>query len=256
VNDYPDESGVAVAMDLHVTERGSGERLVVLIHGVLDRGRSFDQVIGLLEPDCRMLVYDRRGYGSSAGLSEGPVGVPQHVDDLLSILDGRPAVLAGHSFGGIIALSAAARAPELIQALAVYECAVAWAPDWDDHVMIGVLGNENAEEAGLRLMLGDRFDSMSSEERDRRRRGARAFLAEERSVRTPAPPFDVASIKVPLIYGRSDTDALDGVVSYLRAEVPTTEVVVLPHADHHAHRTDPEGFAGLVRRALARSSGS
>ena len=39
-------------MDLIVTESGAGEALVVLVHGVLDRGRSFSRVAEFLSPDC------------------------------------------------------------------------------------------------------------------------------------------------------------------------------------------------------------
>ena len=46
-----------------------------------------------------------------------------HVDDLLTVIDDRPAVLVGHSYGGIIALDAALRpgGPGPILAIAAYE---------------------------------------------------------------------------------------------------------------------------------------
>ena len=54
-------------VDLEVTEVGDGDRLVVFVHGVLGRGRSFDRVADLLASECRMRWYDRRGYGTSRG---------------------------------------------------------------------------------------------------------------------------------------------------------------------------------------------
>lgn len=227
---------------------------MVFVHGVLDRGRSFDAVAERLDSDCRMLLYDRRGYGQSAAVGVVPAGVPQHVDDLLAILAGRPAVIVGHSFGGNVALNAAVRAPELVQALALYETAVPWAPGWDDQVMRGVLSSQTPEDDALRLMLGERFDAMDAEQRRRRSPSAQAFLAEERSMRIGRPLFEVAGIRAPLIYGTGDHDALAAVSKYLQNEVPTTQLVTLPDADHHAHRTDPDGFAGLVRQALRSSA--
>ena len=45
-----------------VTEVGTGEPLVVFVHGVLGHGRSFDRVASVLEGECTMRWYDRRGY--------------------------------------------------------------------------------------------------------------------------------------------------------------------------------------------------
>jgi len=50
-------------MRLEVNEAGTGEQLVVFVHGVLDRGGSFRRVVALLRDECRMLWYDRRRAG-------------------------------------------------------------------------------------------------------------------------------------------------------------------------------------------------
>ena len=84
-------------MDLEVTELGSGDALVVFVHGVLDRGTSFRRVADELDGDCRMLWYDRRGYGRSAGVAGVPSGIDGHITDLVAVLDGRRAVVAAHS---------------------------------------------------------------------------------------------------------------------------------------------------------------
>jgi pimeloyl-ACP methyl ester carboxylesterase len=207
-------------------------------------------VADVLASECRMLWYDRRGYGASVDAAGSPVDVDRHVPDLLAVLDGRSAVEVGHSFGGVTAMGAAVRAPELIDALVLYETSMAWVPGWDDEVMQRVFGDADPATAGLRMMLGDRYDAMSDEEKARRIPDGRAFVAEERSVRTGTPPFSVAEINAPLVYGRSDPRVMPGVVDYLTRQVPTTEVVTIADAGHHAHRAAPEAFAGLVRRGI------
>jgi pimeloyl-ACP methyl ester carboxylesterase len=132
----------------------------------------------------------------------------------------------------------------------LYETSVAWAPGWDDGVMREVLSGADPEAAGLRVMLGDRYDAMSPDQRTRRRLAARAFIAEEASVRTGTPPFAVADVQAPVVYGRSDPGVMPVVVDYLRGQVSPMEVVTIPGAGHQAHRTDPEAFASLVRRGL------
>jgi len=238
-------------MDLAVTEVGSGDDLVVFVHGVLGHGRSFDRVAAELESECRMLWYDRRGYSGSAGAAGAPVTIDGHITDLLDVLDGRRAVVVGHSFGGVTAMGAAARAPQSVAALVLYETSVAWVPGWDDGVMRDVLRSDDPEVAGLRVMLGDRYDAMSDDEKARRRVDGTAFITEEASVRTGTPPFAVADVEAPLVYGRSDEQVMPIVVDFLRSQLSSMEVVTLPGAGHHAHRTAPEAFAGLVRRGLA-----
>ena len=241
-------------MQLQTTEEGSGDDLVVLVHGVLDSARSFDQVVQLLDEECRILRYDRRGYGQSVDGREPP-GVDQHVEDLLTVLDGRQAVLVGHSFGGVPALGAAIRSPGLVRSLVLYETGLAWVPGWDDTAMQAVINDGRPEDAALRLMLGERFDELDEDQKARRRVPARAFLAEERSVRTGMPPFDTAEVMAPVVYGRSNPATLEAVVKHLEATLPALEVVTVEGGDHHAHRNDPVAFAQLIRRGLRLASG-
>jgi pimeloyl-ACP methyl ester carboxylesterase len=100
-------------------------------------------------------------------------------------------------------------------------------------------------------MLGERYAAIPGDERARWRRDAGVFLAEERSVRTGDAPYDVAGIRAPLVYGRSDPAVMAPVVEYLERRVPNMQVITIPGAGHHAHRTAPEEFAQLVRRGLA-----
>lgn len=237
-------------MDLEVTEVGNGTPLVVFVHGVLDRGRSFQPVADLLQDECRMLHYDRRGYGAARHARGVPVGVHQHIEDLLAVLDGRPALVVGHSFGGMTAMGAAIRAPELVASLVLYETAIPWAPGWADIPMKRVFADPDPQTAGLRLMLGERMASMSPETLAGWRQEASAFLAEEGSVRTSTPPYDVAALSVPVTYGISGPSPLSASVDYLREQVPALTVVTVPGAGHMAHRSNPAGFADLVRQAL------
>jgi pimeloyl-ACP methyl ester carboxylesterase len=241
-----------VGTDLRVVESGRGGQLVVFVHGVLDRGRSFRFVGDELAGEVRMAWYDRRGYGDSLDATADPVGVDVHAGDLLDVLDGRPAVVVGHSFGGVTALAAAIRAPGLVRAVVIYETGMAWAPGWDDGHMQAMLWGEDPEGQGARMMFGSRFEAMDPDERTRWLLEARAFIGEERSVRRGPPPFDLADLRVPLVYGCSDRARFGVVSTYLAATVPGVEIVELPGAGHNAHRTQPGPFADLVRRALER----
>ncbi len=237
-------------MDLQIVEAGAGEPLVLLVHGVVDRGRSFGPVMELLSGECTVRTYDRRGYGDASGPAVEP-DVAAHVEDILTVLDGRRAVVVGHSFGGVPVLGAAVRAPELVDAVVLYETALAWAPGWDDVAMRTVLAAEDPVDAGLRLMLGDRVDTFDPDRMVRWRQLGAAFVAEERSVRIGPPPFDLRAVRAPVVYGAGVADIVRPVIAHLDACVSHVEVFDFPGVGHNAHLEAPERFAAMVRRGIA-----
>jgi pimeloyl-ACP methyl ester carboxylesterase len=237
-------------MVLQVVEAGDGAPLVLLVHGVIDRGRSFARVMELLAGECTVCTYDRRGYGDASGPGI-EADVAAHVADILTVLDGRRAVVVGHSFGGVSVLGAAVQAPELVDAVVLYETAIAWAPGWDDVAMRTVLAAEDPVDAGLRLMLGDRVDTFAPERVERWRQLGAAFVAEERSVRVGPPPFDLRAVRAPVVYGAGMAEIVRPVVAHLDACVPHLEVVDFPGVGHNAHLEAPEQFAAMVRRGIA-----
>ena len=235
-------------MDLAVRETGTGETLVVLVHGVIDRGSTFDGVVEVLADEYRMITYDRRGYGAS--VTDRPADVDEHARDLLAILDGRRAVVVAHSFGGLVAAGAAIAAPELVASVAFYESVFVWAPGWADR-LVPVLAADDPEAAALRLVLGDRVDSLSPSQLERRRQAARAMVAEERAARARVPLYDLAELRMPVLYGSPPPPRMQPVVDYLTACRPDAEVMEFPQDDHFLQRNDPEAFADFVRRAVA-----
>jgi len=93
----------------------------------MDRSSAFARCCGHLR-DLHTIRYDRRGYGKSVDL--GAVPIDGHIADLVDVLDGRPGVVVGHSLGGVIALGAAQRHPELVRAVGAYESPMPWVDWW------------------------------------------------------------------------------------------------------------------------------
>ncbi len=116
--------------NLEYEDRGAGEP-VLLIHGAFVA----DALAPLLaEPalaDCyRVISYHRRGYAGSSR-SQGVVGIAQQAADaraLLTHLGVERAHLAGHSYGGCVALQMALDAPDRVQSLALLEPALLAVP--------------------------------------------------------------------------------------------------------------------------------
>ena len=253
-------SGYELHEELHVVEHGPADQLpvVALVHGSMDRSTSFARVRGYLA-DLHVVTYDRRGYHRSTGAR--PAGsLDDHVDDLLEILADRPAVVVGHSLGGVLALMAAVRAPEVVRAVLAYEPPTPWREWWPVHSA----GNDAAAaatpgaaaEAFVRMVAGD--DAWTAlPERTRRERQSEgpALVVEIRALQPGAgpPPFrpeDVGSWCLlacgaeSLPYHRRSAEELAG-------RITDAELAVVAGAAHAGHLTHPERFAELVRRTVA-----
>lgn len=230
--------------------------LVVLVHGTLDRATAFTRVRRQLH-GLETVAYDRRGYASR--VKEPPGGIHDHVDDLFAVLDGRRAVVAGHSYGADIALAAAAREPDLVVGVVSYEAPMPWQAWWPDHTAgaaaVQAEGPEAAAEVFMRHMIGDeRWEGLPPRTKAARRSEGEAVLADLRSIRGEAP-FDLADVRVPVVVGVGtesrphQLEAAPRVVELL----PDAVLHRIEGAGHGAHLSHPAEFAALVRAALARS---
>ena len=105
--------------------------IVVLVHGSLDRSSSFTRVLRRLD-DLHTVVYDRRGYHGSRHALPINTTLDGHIDDLLEVIDGRPSVVVGHSYGGAVTLGAALRDTRdgPIRGIGVYEPPMPWLDLW------------------------------------------------------------------------------------------------------------------------------
>ncbi len=268
-----------------VQEVGEGP-LVVLVHGAMDRSGGMLRVRRILQSTCCVVRYDRRGYARS--LDAGPpTSFTQQVDDLAEVLNGRPAVLAGHSFGGLVCLALAERQPELARAVLAFEAPMTWAPWWPGGrsasrgvpaalggrdgsgpgrmpVAVADDGPETIDPGGgddhdaaewfLRRMLGDKlWERLPASMRAERRAEGPTLVAEMRSVRPPAPvPFDPRAITVPVLaaHGTETRPHHVRATEALAELAPRGELAVVAGASHGAHLSHPEEFAALVRRAI------
>jgi non-heme chloroperoxidase len=91
----------SAAIELYYEDHGSGPP-VVLIHGYPLSGRAWDkQVPALLDAGCRVITYDRRGFGKSGQPTFGYDydTFAADLNALMEELDLREAVLVGHSMG-------------------------------------------------------------------------------------------------------------------------------------------------------------
>jgi pimeloyl-ACP methyl ester carboxylesterase len=106
---------------LRVTEEGDGPR-VVLLHGLFVDHRTWDGVRPRLRDAFRVIAPDLPGFGQSEipPPTRFPYGIDafaEAVTDLYAGLEIGRAALVGHGLGGAVALTVAARHPELVSHL-------------------------------------------------------------------------------------------------------------------------------------------
>jgi pimeloyl-ACP methyl ester carboxylesterase len=102
-------------------EAGGGPA-VALVHGFGGAASNWTLVAPRLAERCRVLVPELPGHGGSSALPAPVETLDPYADRIASLLD-VPTVLVGHSLGGVVALRAAVRHPELVRGLVLAACA-------------------------------------------------------------------------------------------------------------------------------------
>jgi pimeloyl-ACP methyl ester carboxylesterase len=90
---------------------------ILLMHGITSSRRSWDWFVPRLSDRYRVLSLDFRGHGSS-GRAPGDYQPRAYVTDAVAVLaQVGPAILVGHSLGGVTAAALSQQRPELVRAL-------------------------------------------------------------------------------------------------------------------------------------------
>lgn len=219
----------------------------MLVHGLLDRGSSFDRAVSHLG-GAELITYDRRGCHDSTELGVPARGLHDHADDLIAILERtsgartRPSVIVGHSFGGQVAVMAAMRRPDLVRGVGTFETAQAW-EDWWPEPHRSRVRDSNPPT---------RDSSGSSDPVVAARRAVELATSSSDKASIATAPYDLSGLDLPLVIGWATSSMASAVDGYRelarRLQLRTVEIV---GAGHMAHRTHPEEFAGFVRTVLS-----
>jgi pimeloyl-ACP methyl ester carboxylesterase len=110
-------------LELAVVEFGGRGTPIVVLHGLMGRSTTWWPVAQWLVAHGRVLGVDARGHGRSG--AQGPWSTERMTADVAELLaEVGPAVVVGHSMGGLHGLVLAARHPELVRALVVEDMGV------------------------------------------------------------------------------------------------------------------------------------
>jgi len=118
-----DDAQQLAIRDLDRTTPGEAP-VAVLLHATVTDSKQLLPLAGHLADRYRVVLIDRRGTAASPMADPAPVPVVRHVADVIAVLDGLGidrAVVVGHSFGGVIALSVAAEHGDRVAGVVVWE---------------------------------------------------------------------------------------------------------------------------------------
>jgi pimeloyl-ACP methyl ester carboxylesterase len=247
---------------------------LVLLHGQPGLGSDWRQVLARLPAGVRAVAPDRPGYGSSR---QPAGGFEANARAVLADLDRRHverAVLVGHSYGGGVALTVAALAPDRVRALVLLaSVGPGCLNGWDRLLAAPVAGPVCSlfawkltpwfARARLRRLAGRRGSGSAQFEPEqhvnwfvwghsRREHGPlwRSFLAEQRALVREAGDLAAvaASVGVPvlLIADPADTMVPVRTARELERALPDTRLRLVDGSGHHL----PMRAASLVAGAI------
>lgn len=268
---------------LEFEECGEG-RDMVLVHGSASDHRTWATVRPLWCERFHVVSYSRRYHGPNDPIPPGSTyALDEHAEDLervLAELAPGGCVVVGHSYGGVVALRAAARSPELIDALVLVEPPVLGlfvrVPPSPVELLrvflrrpalalgilkLGARGMGPAADAlrrgdeeqamrrmGRQILGAEAFASLGDARRDQVREN---LILEELTSPEALPRMDdreIRSLDRPvLLVGGERSPALFGrLLDHLETLLPDAERVTISGASHLVHEDRPRPFARAV----------
>ena len=244
---------------IHYQDTGGAGPPVIFSHGLIMDHEMFAPQVAALDGRYRVITWDERGHGGTAGASLEPFSCYDSADDLVALLGHlgiARAVLAGMSQGGFLSLRAALTHPDVVRALILIDteagvedpARMAGYKQLVDGWVTGGLSDDTADFIEATI-LGEGWD------------GAPAWKAKWKSVAPHnvlgcmdclAGRDDITGklhgIRAPALVIHGDADAaitLDH-AHILARELPNAELVVVKGAGHAANLTHP----GVVNPAI------
>ena len=273
-------------LDHHLTRwPGSNPEPLVLLHGWMDAGASFQFLADALPATRSLVALDWRGFGRSAWPDDG-YWFPDYYADLDALLGqlspAGPATLIGHSMGGNIAMMYAGIRPERVRAVVCIEGfgLPRTHPEQATERYRAWLTQLRETQTFARFPSLDAFAKFLSKRNPRLPPDRAAFIAEAWAeddgvdgVRMRADPRHKRVN--PVLYQREEAEACwreirapllyvlaagsvsaarfgdDAAIERMRGFVPQLQAVTIDDASHMVHHEQPGALARAIEGFLA-----
>jgi len=262
----------------HYQQLGDGPD-VVLIHALTSNLSSWllTGIAGALASEYRVTMYDWRGHGASDVTPDGYTSrqLAEDFAHLHQALELGPAVLVGHSYGGVIAMHAASRYPDRVAGVVLsdsyfpglrhLEPALGQAGPWGDLreqlLAAGVdIGEEVAFTRLFRLVAELDPTQMAAVKEVMGPAATRWLEQLPRLAETTAghDAFEdggldaqtLCSVRQPVVALYDEHSPFSATCQFLEERLPDCTVDVVPGAKHFAPVQNSEDFLRLTRKHL------
>ncbi len=277
----PDSQFIDIdGLTVHYKEAGEGEPALVLLHGFLASTFTWREIFQPLAADATVVAFDRPAFGLTERPQPGgwsglnPYSPEAQTDLLIGLLDEfgvDKAVLVGNSAGGAIAVLAALRHPERVEALVLLDPAIysgGGAPAW----VKPLLQTPQARRLGpylVRKFLANNTSLTTAAWHDPTKVTPEIVDGYSRYLRLPdwdkaLWEFTLASgepnlsdrlqeLQLPVLVITGDDDRIVPTEQSIRlaAELPDASLAVIPQCGHVPQEECPQPTLDAIRRFLA-----
>jgi len=240
-----------MSASLHVVRAGRGPR-VLFIHGsAADHTTwSIQLSAATLREKFELIAYDRRASAKS---------VEEHAADAAGLLAAEPAILAGSSFGSVIALELMRTRPELVRGAVLIEPPMAASDELAaaSTSFLAEFDRRAAEQGGpaageffLRFVLGDAvFERMPRMFQERATAKWAEIRADSGALIEYKPRYrELAHVTIPtlLLGGARSATYFRATLDALVAALPNARFVEVPAAGHMLHAEASRRYTELL----------
>ncbi len=276
----PDSRFIEVnGLRVHYKQMGSGEPLILLLHGFGANTASWRKVMAPLGELGTVVAYDRPGFGLTqrplddalrAWPGPNPYSPDAQADQVVALIQAlgfEQAILVGNSAGGTVAMHTYLRHPERVRGLVFVDAAIytgGGAPGWIRPLLgtpqlrrLGPLVSRSLVAQGDRLLAAAWHDpaKITAEDLAAYRSASRVenwdralweFTLASRDLRLAER---VAEVGVPALVITGDDDRIVPTAESIRLarELPNAELVVIPACGHVPQEECPEAFLDAVK---------
>jgi non-heme chloroperoxidase len=259
-------------LDLHYLDWGTaGRPPLVCLHGITQTAHSWDEVAPVLARAHHVRALDQRGHGDSSWAPDGDYRIAtqnRDVEAFIGTVVAAPTVLIALSMGGLVAMTLAARVPELVRALVVVDVAPEVKREGVENIRNFVAATDELDSFEAFVTRAHAFNPRRSLDniRDRLRHNLKQLPTGrwtwkyDPMLRNPARLgeslgdlwTEIEKIRCPVLIVRGgESDVLDPEVAARFGRIVRAEVRTVPGAGHSVMGDNPTGFLAAVEPFLA-----
>jgi pimeloyl-ACP methyl ester carboxylesterase len=265
MNNYSENKFAASTIEVNYAEGPDNGPPMVLLHGITGRWGEWSSVVDQFAADWHVYAIDLRGHGDSGRVPGGYAFADYHneVVEFIREIVGDPALLVGHSLGGITTASVCSHAPELVAA-GVMEDPPLYIREWFDESNFAPRFKMTLELCKKNLNLRDtaielrKINPEATDEAIINRAlsltkvdpEALEFVIEGRSDNGPSADEVLSSVKSPMLLIQANPD-LGGAMRDVEATrtadlLEQGRYVKWDDVGHGMHNAQPKRFVQLV----------